>query len=136
MQGMNGHKHHIIILICQFDDFMHPALVILHAHQPPEDSHSIIYMDDIIPYRKGCKVVDRELFALLYSATYADPVESVEYLMVTIATYLVFMVDETVMNVAFHNKLRKYRIVLRKNGLESFQLRLLLSIDPDPVTFF
>ena len=134
MKCMNGNKYDIIILVHKLHNLMHPSLVILHADKSSEYADSIIYMDYIIPYRKGCQVVQGKLLALFHRSSYADTVETVEYLVVAVAAYLIFMVYESVMDIESGDEFRQYVSVLRKNGSESVKLRLLLTIDPYPVT--
>ena len=47
---MYRNENDIIILVDQFHHLMHPFLVVFHADKAAEYSHSIIYMDNIIPY--------------------------------------------------------------------------------------
>ena len=60
--------------------------------------------------------------------------ESVEYLMVAVAAYLIVVVNESVVDIESRNELRKYTSVLGENGLESFKLRLLLTVNPYSVS--
>ena len=136
MKCMDGNKDHISVLICKFHYFMHPALVVLHTHETSEDTDAVVDMDYVVPYREGRKVVDGQLLALLDRPADADAVETVENLMVGVATDFVFMVYETVVYVLSGNKLGKYGVVLRKYGLESVEMRLLFSVYPDPVATF
>ena len=62
--------------------------------------------------------------------------ETVEYLVVTVTAYFVFIVNESVMYILSCHELRHYTSVLRQNGLQSFQLRLLFAIDTYSEAFF
>ena len=135
MKGMYGNKDHVVIPVHQLDYLMHPSLIILHSYKTAEYTHTIIDMDDVIPYRERCKVIYGQLLALLHASSYGDPVETVEDLMVTVAADLVFMVNESVMKVFLRNEFRHDAPVLGHYGLKPVQLGLLLSIYPYPVTF-
>ena len=135
MKRMYGNKYDVIVLICELHHLMHTSLVVLHPHKSAEYSHTIVDMDYIIPYRKRCKVIDGKLLALVDRPPYAHTMESVEYFMVTVAAYLVFMIYESVVYVAAGNEFRYHSPVLRKYGSQSFQLGLLLPVYPHPVSF-
>ena len=62
--------------------------------------------------------------------------ESVEYLMVAVAANLVFMVNESVMDVLLGDKFRHKSAVLCQYGLKSVELGLLFPVNTDPVSFF
>ena len=114
---------------------MHPSLVILHSDKTAEDTYSVIYMHYIITYRKRCKVIDGKLLAFIHSSSETYTMKTVEYLMVTVAADFVFMINESVMDVASRYEFRHHSPVLGKYGPQPLQLRLLLSIYPHPVSF-
>ena len=62
--------------------------------------------------------------------------ETVEYFMVAVAAYLIFMVYESVVDIASGYEFRQKASVLRKYGLKPFELRLLFTVYPYPVSFF
>ena len=74
---MHGHKHDVVVLVCELDHLMHPSTVVLHSDKSSEDSHSIVYMDNVISYRKRSKVIDGKLLALLHGTSDTDPMEPV-----------------------------------------------------------
>ena len=45
---MNRYKHHVVVLVHELYDFMHSALVVLHAHKAAEDSDAVVDMDYIV----------------------------------------------------------------------------------------
>ena len=49
---MDGNEYDVIVLVCKLHDFMHPSLVVLHAHESSEYAHTVIDVDDVVPYCK------------------------------------------------------------------------------------
>ena len=112
MKSMNRDKDDVIILIGQLYDLMHSALVIFHSHKTTEYTHTIIYMDNIITYSKRCKVIDGELLALFHCPSDTYTVEPVEDFVVAITADLVFIINETVMEITSGHELREYSTIL------------------------
>ena len=52
VKGMNGNKNYIVVFIFQFHHIMHAAFIVRNLDQSSENPHSIIYMNNIISYRK------------------------------------------------------------------------------------
>ena len=100
MESMYGNENYIVVLVHEFDYLMHPSFIILHAHQASEYSDTVVDMDNVIPYHEGRKIIQGKLLAFFYGPSNVYPMETVEYFMVAITADLVFMVYESVMDVA------------------------------------
>ena len=128
MESMYGNEYGIIVLVRDLDDFMYTPLVVTHPHQTSEYAYSVIYMDHIVSYIEGIKVIYSQLLALLDGTSYAYSLETVEYLMIGIAAYLVLGIDESLMDGLSGNEFWNKTAVLRQNGLDTFELRSLVSV--------
>ena len=97
---MDGNKHNVVVLIYKFNDFVHTPLIVLHPHESAEYSHTVVDVNDVVPYRKRCQVIDCQLLTLLHCATKTYPVKAVENLVVRVDADLVFIVDEPAVDCA------------------------------------
>ena len=125
---MYRHEHYISVLICYFHYLPHAALFIVHAHQAAENAYAVVNVHNVIPEIEGVQVVDGELLALFHRTPDANPVETVEYLVVCVARDLRIFIHESLMDILPFHKLRQYSSLARNNGLYPVQLGGLLSI--------
>ena len=126
---MDRHKHHVTVLVSEFHHLLYATHVIPHAHETSEYTHSVVYMHHIIPDIEGAEVIEGQLLALIHGTPQTHPVETVEYLVVGVAAYLVLRVNEPVVDILAGNELRYYAAVLQQYGAEPRKLGFLLSID-------
>ena len=122
VKGMDAHEHHVPVLVGEFYHFAGTSLVVVHLHQSSEDAHAVVDMYYIIPYVEGIQVVEGELFGLFHAPSHLHAVETVENLVVGIATNLVFPVYETGVDVLPLHEFGKMTSVHGQYALHPFQL--------------
>ena len=115
MKGMDGDKYYITILIRYLDNLLDASSIVLHPHKTTENSNAVIDMDHVVSHIEGTQIINSQLFTLLNTSSYAYPVESVEYFVVGVTTYLIFRIYETLVNVSLAYKFRNYAAVLEKD---------------------
>ena len=125
---MDRYENNVSAAVHEFYNLAHPAFVILHLHKAAEYAHTVVYMHYIISKVEGTEVVKGELLGFFYAAAEAHTVEAVEYFMIGIDTYFVFLVYVSGMDVLFLDELGKDGVfVLEHDGAEAFQLGLLFT---------
>ena len=112
MESMYGNEYGIIVLVRDLDDFMYTPLVVTHPDKSAEYAYTIIYVHYIIADIERGQVIDGKLLALFDSPPDADPVKSVENLMVRIAAYLVPVIYESAMYILSGTEFGLYSTVL------------------------
>ena len=133
---MNRDEHHVSVLVHQFHNFMHPPLIIFHPYETAKNSHSMIDVNHVVADVESSKVVQGELLALFHCTADADPVETIEYLMIRIAADLVFMVDESGMDVLSCHEFRNQSLILDQDRPKPLYLGILFTEYVDLVPAF
>ena len=106
---------------------MHPSLVVSHPDKPTEHPHTMVDVHDVVPDVERSQIIKCQLLALLNRPPDTHSVETVENLMVRVAADFIVPVDESGMNVLPGDKTRHKPAVLDQNGLQTLDLRILLT---------
>ena len=136
MEGVDRDENDVAVFVGQFHDLLHTAIVILDAHQAAEHADAMVDVDYVVPYIERAEVVERELLGLFDRTAYGNTMESVEDFMVGVVAYLVFFVDEAVMDVLTVYKFRQGASFLVQNSFKPVGLRLLFSVNQDFIAAF
>ena len=132
---MNGHKHHILILVYQFDDFLR-SVSVRNTHQSCKPSDTVVDMYHIIARFKHIQFLERQCHISTTCLVTAKVVfmETVEYLMVREHTNPQRMVHKPFMQRTVYRFKGNVIASFLKNIFQTF--RLLHAVRADIQTIF
>ena len=104
MKRMDRHVNGIVILIGQFDHFLHLTVRGWHADQSCEAPHAVVHMNDVVTRFKLHKLLQRESHLCIAGMIGLEIVfmESIEYLMVCQATDVQILIGKSLVKCTFH----------------------------------
>ena len=132
---MDGHEHHIVVLIDELDDLLH-LVAVGDAYQSAKASNAMINVNNIVAQLKLLYFLQRERHtsAVGFLALEVVLVEAVKYLMVGEETGLQVIVHITGMKSALHGGESDSCLLVLENLTQAFGLLLAVGKNVEVIT--
>ena len=134
MEGVDGDEEEVVVLIYELNHLLHLSSY-LGAQQASETRHAVVDVDDVVAILNLGELAQRhgELARAGAVALEGVLVEAVENLVVGEDTELCGVVDETLVEGAFHGFEAYVVATVGKNGAEALKLAVVVAEDEEPV---